>query len=117
MKEKSKLSDKVRFWLSRVRRRSQATEEVEEVKKPIEWKIVIINIKFRDGSQLQYTQKYKKDQQNITYIRCYYGLYKWFFFRESEWYSFEHKSGTKIINRNDILRIEFDYKYEVENFA
>ena len=127
MKALSILKEKWLFIIASVRRCFQPLQEkikedneidvgfIAQELKQIEYTIVIVEIVFNDGFVLSYNQKHKKEK-NVTYIDCYYDLYKWFFFRKhSEWFSFRHKEGTKIFKRSDIKRITFDHKYEAEN--
>ena len=92
----------------------EVVEQKEEHEKPCEKKIVSIKIILEGGNQLSFAQEYDRDNP-VTYIQCYYEFYKWFFMRESEWFSFTHRTGTKIIARDNIKQIDFDYSYKAEN--
>jgi len=118
----------VKLNIRPVRRCSQAEQQdiVEEVKQdiieevkqePIKYKLMYIEILFRDGTSTRYSQKYKEGSTD-SYVKCYYDFYNWFFNRvNSQWYVFNHINGAEIFKREDIKRIKFNHKIEIENIV
>jgi len=91
---------------------------IEEVKQePIKYKLMYIEILFRDGTSTRYSQKYKEGSTD-SYVKCYYDFYNWFFNRvNSQWYVFNHTNGAEIFKREDIKRVKFNNRIEAEKVA
>jgi len=101
-----------------IRSQPEQQEIIEKVKQePIKYKLIYIEILFRDGMSTRYSQKYKEDSTD-SYVKCYYDFYNWFFNRvNSQWYVFNHINGAEIFKREDIKRIKFNHKIEIENIV
>lgn len=68
---------------------------------------VSVEIFFRDGTSKRYHVS-MPEESNATYLRVFYGFYKWFFFRKhSNVYCFEYKNGGDVFYREDIKSISF----------
>jgi hypothetical protein len=107
--------------LRRVRRCSQPVQQeviAEEIKpEPIKHKLMRIEIVFRDGTSISFTQKNKEDSTR-SYFACYYQFCNWFYNRlDSQWFTFKHTDGENIFKREDVKRINFSQKIEAENIA
>ncbi len=50
-----------------------------------------------------------------TCIKCFYPFYKWFYYRETPSYSFQHSDGLDIILRSQITGISLKKSIEDKN--
>ena len=80
----------------------------EEIGKPDDKKIkLILDMYMRDGSTLSFT-KVGEFNKGASPVKAWFGLYKWFFFREqSQKYAFSYDRGTIVFLREDLKRIVF----------
>jgi len=66
----------------------------------------IITIYLKDASIKNYERLYSLDAI-ISGIQAYYSFFKWFYLKESPYFTFRHTNGTDIFIRNEIKLISF----------
>lgn len=93
------------FWkkkepIKNIQEESLSEETPEKLVTKIE-----IFIHLRDGSIRVFNSIYPIDTIE-TCITCFYSFYKWFYFRESDSYTFSHKDGFVVFIRSEIKLFE-----------
>ena len=88
------------------KKKEQKGEAKEEVKKHL---LIKLSVCMKSGTCYNYGHKYPLDT-DMTYIKCYYPFYKWFYFRESPAYTLRNTEGADIFIRSEIRHISFRYE-------
>jgi len=81
-------------------------KEKEEVKKHL---LIKLSVCMKSGVCYNFKSTYPIDT-DVTYIKCYYSFYKWFYFRKSPAYTFMHTKGADVFIRSEIVYISFRYE-------
>jgi hypothetical protein len=66
-------------------------------------------ITFKNKSTLDVSSSFDINE-NVSYIRHFYGFFDWFFRRRSDSYLIVHKNGSTIVLRSEIHLVDFYQK-------